>query len=35
MNFSEATETCGKYHVRPPARVIAMGCEDYAEVPPF
>lgn len=33
--FNEETETCSKYAVRPPARVIAYGCEHYVEDIPF
>jgi hypothetical protein len=33
--FTEATETCGKWNARPPARVIAAGCEDHVDEIPF
>lgn len=29
MHFNEPTETCGKFKMRPPARVIAYACKDY------
>lgn len=34
-NFDEPSEICILYQQRPPARVIAMGCESYLEEPPF
>jgi hypothetical protein len=34
-HFEEATEVCRLAQVRPPARVIALGCPKYFEVPPF
>lgn len=34
-HFTEATEICGLAQGRPPARIIAMGCEKYLQVPPF
>ena len=35
IHFDEPTEVCGLYQARPPARVIAEGCERFidAEVP--
>lgn len=33
--FDEETETCRKWHARPPARTIAYGCDDYIEEIPF
>lgn len=33
--FDEPSETCTLYQQRPPARVIAMGCESFEEDPPF
>jgi len=33
--FTEATETCGKWNARPPARIIAAGCEDHVDEIPF
>jgi hypothetical protein len=33
--FDEPNEQCQLYQQRPPARVIAMGCEAYDEEPPF
>lgn len=35
QEFNEATEVCGLYNARPPARVIAEGCEQYKQAPPF
>lgn len=29
--FDEATEICGKFNMRPPARVIAYSCEHYED----
>lgn len=36
-HFNEATEICALFELRPPARIIAAGCDDtnYSEVPPF
>jgi hypothetical protein len=36
-HFDEATELCllNGANQRPPARVIAMGCSAYFELPPF
>ncbi len=28
-NFHEASETCVKFRAKPPARVIANGCDGY------
>lgn len=28
-NFDEPSEVCKKYNARPPARVIAYGCDHY------
>ena len=35
IHFDEPTEVCSLYQARPPARVIAKGCERFidAEVP--
>lgn len=33
--FTEAAELCGKWNARPPARVIATGCEDHVDEIPF
>lgn len=35
QHFTESTEVCGLYSARPPARVIASGCDQYTQVPPF
>ncbi len=35
LNFTEAAETCALAQARPPARVIAQGCESYVQQPPF
>lgn len=34
-HFVEITEQCGMFKSRPPARVIAMGCDYYQEEIPF
>lgn len=34
-HFDEPREICNKAHKRPPARVIACGCELHQERPPF
>lgn len=33
--FDEKQEECKQYGKRPPARIIAYGCPDYEEIPPF
>lgn len=35
QHFDEPTEVCSLAGARPPARVIAIGCPKYFEVPPF
>lgn len=30
-HFTEATEMCKQWNTRPPARVIAFGCEKYKD----
>ena len=35
QHFTEGSEVCGLAGGRPPARVIAMGCPQYLEEPPF
>lgn len=35
VHFEEATEKCHRYEQRPPARVIAMGCPEWEQEPPF
>jgi hypothetical protein len=30
--FNEETEVCSKFNARPPARVIAFSCGDYANI---
>jgi hypothetical protein len=34
-DFAEGTEVCLRHHVRPPAAVIASGCEDWLPDVPF
>lgn len=34
-HFTEKTELCGLVNKRPPARVIAFGCEQYEDQIPF
>lgn len=33
--FDETNELCNKYGGRPPARIIAFGCDGYEEKVPF
>lgn len=33
LHFDEHSEVCKKYQARPPARVIAYGCEDFDNLP--
>lgn len=33
--FNEETETCRKWNAKPPARIIAYGCDEYIEDIPF
>jgi hypothetical protein len=33
--FDEPNEICNKYGGRPPAKIIAFGCEGYEEKVPF
>lgn len=33
--FDEDTEQCRKWNARPPAKVIAYGCDQYLEEIPF
>lgn len=35
QHFSEEKELCCLFNARPPARVIAFGCERWMEEPPF
>lgn len=35
MHFDEKNELCHLAHQRPPARVIALGCESFLMAPPF
>lgn len=35
INFQESTETCVLVNARPPARVLARGCESWEEDIPF
>lgn len=35
MNFDEKKEQCTTYKQRPPARVIAFGCDSFEEDIPF
>lgn len=30
--FNEETELCGSFNARPPARVIAFGCNHYVDI---
>lgn len=32
-HFDETNELCTKYSARPPARVIALGCPEYENLP--
>lgn len=34
-HFVEAMETCGEFNARPPARIIAYGCEKHSNEIPF
>lgn len=34
-HFNQASEICGKYNMRPPAKVIAFGCPAYENEIPF
>lgn len=34
-HFDLPREVCTKYARRPPAKIIAYGCPDYSERPPF
>ena len=34
-NFVEPMELCEKYATRPPARVIAYGCDDHSDNIPY
>lgn len=34
-HFSEDHEICNRWNARPPARVIAFGCEAYTDKIPF
>lgn len=34
-HFDQRDDTCKKYNVRPPARVIVEGCADHEEKLPF
>jgi hypothetical protein len=33
--FIENVELCGKFKVRPPARIIALGCDNHEDTIPF
>lgn len=33
--FTEGTEQCERWHMRPPARVIAHGCDAHEDEIPF
>jgi len=33
MHWNAESETCKKFNVRPPAKVIVKGCEEYDEIP--
>lgn len=33
--FDEPTEMCEKFQARPPARIIAHGCDEHEEEVPF
>jgi len=35
QHFEESSEICDLAGGRPPARIIAMGCDKYLEEPPF
>lgn len=35
QHFDEPTENCCLFNQRPPARIIAFGCERWLEEPPF
>jgi Fe-S-cluster containining protein len=35
INFDEANELCNIYKQRPPARIIAKGCEQWFDDIPF
>ena len=35
LHFDEKNETCTKWNARPPARVIAFGCDNFEEDIPF
>jgi hypothetical protein len=32
-DWQELNETCGKYKMRPPAKVIICGCEHHTDIP--
>ena len=32
VNFNETKELCKKWNAKPPARVIAFGCDQYEDV---
>lgn len=33
VNFNEPSESCTLYKAKPPARVIALGCEKWEDIP--
>jgi hypothetical protein len=33
FNWEHETETCGYYKQRPPATIIANGCDTYTDIP--
>lgn len=34
-HFNESNELCGYYNQKPPARIIAFGCDKYEDKIPF
>ncbi len=35
LHFNSASEECDLYHQRPPARIIARGCDSFEDDIPF
>ena len=35
IHFNEPTEQCRLFKARPPARIIALGCDEYQDQIPF
>lgn len=35
QHWNGKAEECAKFNARPPATVIAYGCPDFVETPPF